>query len=120
MTELEAPTFNVAGAALWSRITGKYELRVDELDTLEDACRIADMIDSLTDVWDGLGRPTITKGSMGQEVIHPLVGEIRTQRAAKNALWRQLKLPDDEAAPAANQHRAAATSKWESRPTRGA
>jgi hypothetical protein len=59
-----------------------------------------------------------TKGSMGQLVIHPIIGEVRTQRMARNALWRQLKLPDLDAGeqPAAetNQQRAAAQSRWAS------
>jgi hypothetical protein len=97
---------------VWKSITGKYELRADELVTLEDACSISDMIAALGDAWADLGKPLTTKGSMGQEVIHPLIGEIRTQRMARNALWRQLKLPDDAEAAPVNQNRSAAQSSW--------
>ena len=83
-----------------------------ELLTLEDACAATDMVAALTSVWEGEGRPVTTKGSMGQQVIHPLIGEIRTQRAARNALWRQLKLPDDAAGGESNQQRDAAQSRW--------
>ena len=88
-------------------------LRTDELRTLEDACATTDMIAALTAIWEDEGRPVTTKGSMGQQVIHPLIGEIRTQRAARNALWRQLKLPDDPSgAGESNQQRDAANSRW--------
>lgn len=120
LPEVEAPEFLEPGAALWARITSKYVLRLDELDTLEDVCRIADLISVLESAWADLGCPMLTVGSMKQDVIHPLLGEVRVQRMAKNSLWRQLKLPDEDAVPAANQQRAAATTKWQSRPTRGA
>lgn len=116
-TKHPAPdTLAAAGKSLWVKIVETYELRADELATLEDACAATDMIAALTSVWEGEGRPVTTKGSMGQQVIHPLIGEIRIQRAARNALWRQLKLPDSDAtAGESNQHRAAAQSKWAKR-----
>jgi hypothetical protein len=109
-----------AGMKVWSAIASKYALRPDELVTLEDVCLISDMIAELDAAWAEDGRPMTTKGSMGQKVIHPLIGEIRVQRAARNALWRQLKLPDDEAGAPANQQRAAAQSKWAAGKGRGA
>lgn len=108
-------TLAAAGREVWTRIVAKYDLRPDELLTLEDACATTDMIEALSDSWSDLGRPLTTRGSMGQEVIHPLIGEIRTQRAARNALWRQLKLPEDgtsTGATNANPARAAAATRW--------
>jgi hypothetical protein len=112
---------NAGGRTIWNSIVGKYDLRPDELATLEDACRITDMIDALDAVWAEDGRPATAKGSMGQLIIHPIIGEVRTQRMARNALWRQLKLPDldepaaegSEPAPGVpNQARSAANSRW--------
>lgn len=102
------------GERLWSEITGVYELRPDELSTLEDVCRLTDMTDALEQAWADDGRPLTTKGSMGQLVTHPLISEIRTHRMARNVLWRQLKLPDVGGAGAVepNQHRSAAQSRW--------
>lgn len=123
MTDPKPPnTLADAGKALWRDIVGKYDLRRDELRTLEDACAATDMIAALTEVWESEGRPVTTKGSMGQQVIHPLIGEIRTQRAARNALWRQLKLPDDPSGANGqpNQHRSAAQSKWAAEHGKGA
>jgi len=113
MTEQTAPaTLSDAGKALWGDVVAKYSLRPDELRTLEDACAAVDMVAALTSVWEDEGRPVTTAGSMGQLVIHPLIGEIRTQRAALNALFRQLKLPDDASSGKANQQRDAAQSRW--------
>lgn len=111
------------GQKVWQDVVSKYDLRVDELRTLEDACAATDMIAALTSVWEDEGRPVTTKGSMGQQVIHPLIGEIRAQRAARNKLWAQLKLPDSVGADGsgeANQHRSAAQSRWASAHGKGA
>lgn len=108
-------TLGAVGSRVWRSIVGKYDLRPDELLTLEDVCALSDMTEALSDAWAGQGKPMTTKGSMGQQVTHPLISEIRTHRAARNALWRQLKLPDDEAPAATNQHRDAADTKWAQR-----
>jgi hypothetical protein len=104
-----------AGKAQWSSIAGSYKLRADEFTILEGACWAADMIVMLRDAWIEAGSPTETKGSMGQQVIHPLIGEMRTQQAAQAALLQKLKLPDANDVPAANQHRDAANTKWSKR-----
>lgn len=106
---------STAGKTVWKSVAGSFALRADELVTLEDACRITDMIAALEDAWAEDGRPMTTKGSMGQKVIHPLIGEIRTQRMARNALWRQLKLPDDAGKPSGDvgtPARKAAAARW--------
>lgn len=113
MNEPAPETLAISGAVVWSDVVEGYDLRADELATLEDACSITDMISALTSAWADLGKPLTTKGSMGQEVIHPLIGEIRTQRMARNALWRQLKLPDLDAPAEANQARDAANASWQ-------
>src|SRR4051812_21156936 len=86
------------GVALCKQVTDAYELRADEVATLEDVCQLTDMIDALDKAWGEDGRPLTTKGSMGQLVTHPLISEIRAHRMARNVLWRQLKLPDEGAA----------------------
>jgi hypothetical protein len=100
-----------AGRGLWSGVVGKYDLRPDELVTLEDICRITDMIAALDAAWAEQGRPLTTKGSMGQLVTHPLISEIRSHRMARNTLSKQLKLPD-ESGERPNQQRDAARSRW--------
>ena len=106
-----------AGRALWLLVgKGNYVLRPDEQSVLLSACKTADMIERLESAWVDAGCPMVSTGSMGQEVIHPLVGEIRAQRAAHARLLAQLKLPDSgEAAPAesaSEKARRAAVARW--------
>lgn len=112
MSKPEPPeSLDTSGARLWRDVVAKYDLRVDELAVLEAACKTADMISTLDDAWAALGKPFVTSGSMGQDVIHPLIGERRQQQSALAALFRQLKLPDEGGA-GANQQRGAAQSRW--------
>ena len=103
-----------AGKALWASIAGRYELRPDELSRLEQACATADMIAELEAARDDEGRPLTTSGSMGQQVIHPYIGELRVQRKDLAAHLAALKLPDEQAAPqdASSAARKAAASRW--------
>jgi hypothetical protein len=108
-TALRAP-----GKALWKAIVSKYDLRPDELRTLEDACATTDMLHDLEAAWREKGRPFMSTGSMGQEVEHPLIGSIDKMRKTRQAFFRQLKLPDGAAGSSgeSNQQRAAAQSRW--------
>lgn len=114
MSDLTPPKgLDAAGVELWESIAGKYDLRPDEVAVLAKACKAADMIATLDKAWAELGKPFMTRGSMGQDVIHPLIGEMRTQAAAQAALLRQLKLPDDATRGIeANQQRSAAQTRW--------
>ena len=105
-------TLRTAGKALWTDVLAKYDLRVDELRTLEDACATTDMLCDLEKEWRDAGRPFMSKGSMGQEVEHPLIGSIDKLRKARQGFLRQLKLPDDPAGAEVNQNRDAANSSW--------
>ena len=114
MSKPKAPvTLSDAGKALWGNVVKSYDLRVDELAVLESACKTADMIALLDKEWNAAGKPFLTRGSMGQDVIHPLIGELRTQQAALARLLGLLKLPDEvSGATGANPARAAAASRW--------
>lgn len=120
MSKQKAPEgLGEAGSAVWRSIAEKYVLRADELVTLEDACAITDEIAEIVAEWESEGKPRTTKGSMGQLVEHPHPKRITDLRMKRNALWRQLKLPDDMDAPVANQNRAAAQSSWAPGAARG-
>lgn len=106
-----------AGKKLWEDIASKYELRADELAVLEDAARTSDMIATME---TGLkGRPLLVRGSQGQQVINPLISELRQYRSTRAALLRQLKLPDenstDTGAALSAKNRAAANARWSRR-----
>ncbi|HET9500366.1 MAG TPA: hypothetical protein VFO98_08900 [Marmoricola sp.] len=114
MTKPKPPTTLAdAGKALWREHVAKYDFRVDELAVLELACKTADMIATLDKEWDALGKPFMTRGSMGQDVIHPLIGERRQQQAQLAALLGKLKIPDEPSgAVSTNPARAAAATRW--------
>jgi hypothetical protein len=100
------------GKRTWEAVTNKYELRTDELDILEDICREIDLINVLEkELKDA---PLMLKGSQGQDVVNPMVTELRQHRATKRSLWSALKLPDDNSGMEANQQRDAANSRWAS------
>jgi len=122
MSKTKPPvTLNDAGKSLWNDVVGKYDLRTDELRTLEDACAATDMVATFMAAWIELGRPFISKGSMGQEVEHPLIGSIDKQRKTRQAFIRQLKLPDDPSgATQVNAQRAGGNSRWANAHGKGA
>lgn len=113
-----------AGAKLWREIvtTGAYDLRPDELRILEDACREADLIDEMEAARRDL--PYMVKGSQGQDVINPIISELRQHRATLTSMLAKLKLPDDAEAdagerdhdPRATNARNAANARWAKRP----
>lgn len=100
------------GQELWDQVAGHYQLRPDELRTLEDACREADLVERLeAELQDA---PLMVKGSMGQMVASPLVSELRQHRATLNTLLKSLKLPDEapNASATSTSARAAARARW--------
>lgn len=106
----------VAGTELWNDIAGGFDLRPDELRVLEHACREEDLIASMdaelhTDIAVGAWS---TKGSAGQDVAHPLLGEIRQHRTLSARLMAQLKLPDEGggAQSRSSAARAMANARW--------
>lgn len=121
MSKVSAPSsLSSAGKTLWDDVTSIYALRVDELRALEDACASSDMLADLEKQWRDLGRPMMSKGSMGQEVEHPLIGSIDKQRKTRQKFLQQLKLPDDPGGAKPNQQRDAANSRWSQSHGKGA
>ena len=112
-SHIKTPTgLKTHGKRTWQEVTAKYELRADELDILEDICREIYLINVLEkELKDA---PLMLKGSQGQDVVNPMVTELRQHRATKRSLWAALKLPDDDAGMAGNQQREAAQSRWAS------
>lgn len=105
------PGLGAAGARLWVDANRDYDFRVDELVTLENACRALDRIVEMRDLQ--ATQPTVVVGSMGQPVVHPLVAEIRAHEARVEAALKSLKIPDLESgAGETNQNREAGSAKW--------
>jgi hypothetical protein len=90
-----------------------FELDPRELTLLEQACRIADRITELEAIVQKKG--LTTRGSTGQEVIHPAVAEkLRHQVALQRILGSiGLDVGDDEKTGASSNHaRRAAQARW--------
>lgn len=109
----------VPGKSLWQSLAGdgKWEFRPDELRILADACGEADLIGTLE---AGLaGQPLLVRGSQGQDVIHPIISELRQHRSTLKSLLGALKLPDEGEEVSAGQRssaaRAAANARWSRR-----
>lgn len=105
------------GTQVWKAVTSDYVLRDDEKVLLEQICREADLVQELTAELRKL--PLMMTGSMGQDVVNPLLMEIRHHRSLLADLHKKLALPDlDKSADAGlpdispNQNRSAAMSKW--------
>ena len=95
--KIKRPTgLKAKGRKLWDTILDVYELGPHELSILEDACRETDLVDRLErELKDA---PMVVPGSMGQDVVHPLVQEVRQHRATKAQLITKLALPDEDGA----------------------
>jgi hypothetical protein len=74
-------------------MTSQYKFRPDEARILQDCCAEIDLIDDLDVAQRGADR--IAKGSMGQQVINPLISELRQHRATLANLLSKLNLPVD-------------------------
>lgn len=100
------------GSAMWAGYVKDYEFRPDELRWLETACRATDRLEVMDSELRAMGY--IIQGSMGQDMLNPLVGEIRATEAHRDNALKRLGIPDDVGAPVSNfnQHRSAANSKW--------
>lgn len=103
-----------AGRKFWREVTDKYDLRTDELRTLESACRSLDMVDLVTKQWTENGSPLTSTGSMGQLVEHPNIASIDKAQKAFELYVKRLALPDAKAGAGEkpNQQRDAAQSRW--------
>ena len=113
------PSLGPIGGALWRELMAKYQFRADEARVLFDACAEADLIDTLQSAQKE--QPLTVKGSMGQQVINPLISELRQHRSTLASLLKQLALPDEAGGVAGSvagskvrstQARAAAQKRW--------
>ena len=80
-----------AGRVLWRDVCARYELDPAELLTLRELCRTADELDRLAAMM--ADHDPVVKGSRGQPVASPLMGEIRRHRVTFERLARALALP---------------------------
>lgn len=93
MTAEKRPSgLRAAGRRLWDDVTATYTLRPDERVALAAACRLADECARLER--ELTTAPTITAGSTGQPVVHPLFAALEKHRAALAAQLAAVGLAD--------------------------
>ncbi len=106
-----------AGRRLWTSVLSEFDLRIDELQALELACRTLDEIRALEAQLKESG-PTVL-GPRRRQVANPLYEECRRHRAVYLRALRAIALADAVAAatkdPRAQSSagRALAAQRWE-------
>lgn len=101
-----------AGRRLWRDVTGGFELRPDELVALEQACR---SVDELVRLEAALASaPTLTVGSAGQTVVHPLFAAVAAHRKVVGHLLDAVGLAvvDQPVLTPSQTGRALARARW--------
>ena len=84
------------GCRLWREIVGEFDVNEEphKRRILFDACRTADLIERLDDAMGG--QPLTVRGSMGQEVIHPLLAQSQSARTQLAQLLSRLNFAPPE------------------------
>lgn len=102
------------GRKLWRELHACYDFSEapERLFLLEDACRVADLVDRLQDVVTA-AEDLRVRGSQGQPVSIPELAELRHYRTLLAQLLKALALPDDESAMTFSQRGNAA--RWHGR-----
>jgi hypothetical protein len=112
----------VSGRTLWREVTGwTVDGRALVLDPIESAAlfsaaKIADTVSELETA--AAKEPAMVEGSKGQQVVNPLLAEIRIQRTALRQMLNAVKLPGPvtalEQMTPSQRARMAARSRWSS------
>lgn len=101
------------GTDLWTGINTVFSLDEEphKQAVLLQACRTADQIEELEQARREPGFTLTVLGSQKQEVINPILGELRQLRAAQASLLRVLGLPDSDDATLEKAARRSAAGK---------
>lgn len=128
MTDPEFPShvppraFGAAGSALWTEFVDELreldlELTATERVHLTNAARLADRAALLEEALDGADQ--ITAGSRNQEVVNPLIPELRAYCAAIDTALARIKVSEPPEEPTGRNRdsasvgpRAAALARW--------
>ncbi|MGL6235695.1 MAG: hypothetical protein ACRC20_10150 [Segniliparus sp.] len=93
------------GQRLWRAVVAEFDLSFEphKQRILFDACKTADLVQRLDEAAEDA--PLTAKGSMGQEVISPLIAQSQSARSLLAQLLSRLDLPptDEEQAERAEK-----------------
>ena len=99
---------------MWRSVTERWALDPDEAELVAQACSVADEI--LRMRIELAKAKLLTTGSTGQEVVSPLVGEIRASREQMRKLLTVLRRPalldDVSGSTISDVARNAAAARW--------
>lgn len=91
---------SVRAQQAWYEVLGQVDLETAaEWRLLESIVETITQYDLVRDRWVADGSPTISLGSMQQEVEAPALGTMQKLRTQEAALWKALALPTDNAQP---------------------
>jgi hypothetical protein len=104
-------SLDAAGRRLWRSVLADYELSAAEVETLGQACRVADVLARIdAELMDS---DLVVEGHHGQPRSHPLLAASADQRRVLDALFRSLALPmPGEAEGRRRSPVAAAQARW--------
>ncbi len=118
------PALGPRGRKAWRAIAATYELRLDEMLILEEACRTLDDVERLRVAL--VDADLVVRGSAGQPAANPLLAELRQSRSLLAQHSRQLGFPDVDGTgtavpkPKSVAHQQAARTRWAGHTTRAA
>ena len=117
---LRAPAgLGARGRRLWKSVHSDFALSETERTLLIEACRCLDDIEALQAAV--AGAPMMTTGSRDQDIVHPLRGELRSQRLLLAKLLAQLDVPEEaeggkwDGLTASSRARKASLARWNNR-----
>lgn len=94
-----------AGTALYSDVSGRFELAGHELELLAQAARTADLCEVLEALVAHEG--PVVRTASGTPRVNPVVVELRQQRVTLSRIVAALRVPDDPDAGERKQRRSA-------------
>lgn len=102
---------NDRAATFWRARTSKFEFNPSELVLMTEIVRVMTRVDELTVILDEQGPMGV--GSKGQQIVNPVLGEIRAQELVLHRLVGSLNLPGEQSTSAQSARgRKASESRW--------
>ena len=107
------PGLSSRARRFWTETLIECELNTAGMAALESAVQTMTVIDQTMREWKKAGSPMMSRGSMGQEVEHPMLASLRSNRAALDRHIKAMGLPAiDEDEPKRTPGGQTKESRW--------